>query len=93
VSRLTKIRELLSQPEDIAKLDELLAEQLGSTTLKLVTENGKRTYLAHGKVDLFGEEALARTGGAGARYKRIAASLLPLRWPHGSRRPFFLVCN
>jgi len=67
VSRLTKIRELLSQPEDIAKLHELLAEQLGSITLEPVTENGKRTYLAHGKVDFFGEEALVRTGGAGGQ--------------------------
>ena len=64
LSRLAKIRELLSHRDDIAKLHEMLAEQLGSITLEPVTENGKRMYLAQGKVDFFGEETVAHSGGA-----------------------------
>jgi hypothetical protein len=30
-----------------------------------VSENGKMTYRYHGKVDFFGDRAMARTGGAG----------------------------
>jgi len=35
-------------------------------------------YLAHGKVDFFGEEAMARTGGAGARHARYCHKLCSL---------------
>ena len=64
LSRLGKIRELLRTRDDIAMLHEMLAEQLGSITLKPVIEDGKRLYLAQGKVDFLGEEAYLRTGGA-----------------------------
>jgi site-specific DNA recombinase len=74
VSRLAKIRELLAHPESIAGAHELLAEQLGSITLEPVTENGKRTYLAHGKVDFFGEGE-ARSSGAGGQNRTGYARL------------------
>jgi hypothetical protein len=51
----------------VKKAREALAEQVGCITLEPVSENGKRTYLAHGKVDFFGEEALKHSGSAGDR--------------------------
>ena len=51
VSRLTKIRELLAHPEDVEKAHEAIADRVGQLTLEATNENGKRTYLAHGKVD------------------------------------------
>jgi len=64
-SRLTKIRELLAHPEDVEKAHEAIAERVGKLKLEATNENGKRMYLAHGKVDFFGEEDLAHSGGAG----------------------------
>ena len=80
VSRLTKIRELLAHPEDVEKAHEAIAERVGRLTLEATNENGKRTYLAHGKVDFFGEEDLAHSSGAGCpacttRYMEFQISL------------------
>jgi hypothetical protein len=58
VPRLSKIRELLARPENIQEAHETLAQRVGQLTLEGVNENGKKTYLAHGKVDSFGEEDL-----------------------------------
>src|SRR3989475_11673460 len=65
VSRLSKIRELLARPENVQEAYEALAERIGRLTLEATNENGKRTYLAHDKVDFFGEEELAHSDGAG----------------------------
>jgi hypothetical protein len=65
VSRLSKIRELLARPENIQEAHEALAERVGQLILEATNENGKRTYLVHGKVDFFGEEELAHSDGAG----------------------------
>jgi site-specific DNA recombinase len=65
VRRLAKIRELLAHPENIQKAHEAIAERVGQLTLQATDENGKRTYVAHGKVDFFGEEDLAHSDGAG----------------------------
>jgi hypothetical protein len=65
VSRLSKVRELLARPENIQEAHEALAERVGQLTLEATNNNGKRTYLAHGKVDFFGEEELAHSDGAG----------------------------
>lgn len=65
--RLTKIRELLAHPENVQKAHEALAERVGQLTLESVEEGGKRAYLAHGKVDFFGEEEMAHSVGAGGR--------------------------
>jgi hypothetical protein len=76
VARLTRIRELLARPENIAKAHEALAEQVGCITLEPVSENGKRSYLAHGEVDFFGEEAvMAHSGGAGGQNRTGYARL------------------
>ena len=67
VSRLSKIRELLARPENIQEAHEALAERIGQLTLQATNENGKKRYLAHGKVDFFGEEELAHSDGAGGQ--------------------------
>ena len=64
VSRLTKIRELISHPESIDLARAVLAEHFGTFTLEPTIQDGEPVYLAHGKVDFFGDEAMARTGGA-----------------------------
>lgn len=65
MSRLPKSRELLARPENIQEAHEALAQRIGQLTLQAANENGKKTYLAHGKVDSFGEEDLAHSDGAG----------------------------
>jgi hypothetical protein len=50
----------------VSEAHEALAESVGQLTLEATNENGKKTYLAHGKVDFFGEEELAHSDGAGA---------------------------
>jgi hypothetical protein len=75
VSRLSKIRELLARPENIQEAHEALAERVGQLTLEATNENGKRTYLAHGKVDFFGEEELAHSDGAGGQNRTGYARL------------------
>jgi site-specific DNA recombinase len=75
VSRLTKIRELLAHPENVEKAHEAIAERVGQLTLEATNENGKRTYLAHGKVDFFGEEGVSHSGGAGGQNRTGYARL------------------
>jgi hypothetical protein len=65
VSRLTNLRKLISHPESVDQARAALAEHFGKFTLEPVTGTGERSYLAHGQVDFFGEDAMARTGGAG----------------------------
>ena len=75
VSRLTDIRKLIAHPEGIDQARAALAEHFGAFTLEPVTQAGKTTYLAHGKVDFFGDEAMARTGGAGGQNRTGYARL------------------
>jgi site-specific DNA recombinase len=75
VSRLTKIRELISDPESIDLARAVLAEHFGTFTLEPTIRDGEPVYLAHGKVDFFGEEAMARTGGAGGQNRTGYARL------------------
>jgi hypothetical protein len=75
VSRLSKIRELLARPENVQEAHEALAERVGQLTLEATNESGKRTYLAHGKVDFFGEEELAHSDGAGGQNRTGYARL------------------
>jgi hypothetical protein len=75
VSRLTKIRELLAHPESVEKAHEVLAESVGKLTLEATTENGKKSYLVHGKVDFFGEEGILHSGGAGGQNRTGYARL------------------
>jgi hypothetical protein len=66
VSRLTRIRELISHPECVDLARAVLAEYFGTFTLEPTIQDGEPVYLAHGK-DFFGDEAMARTGGAGGQ--------------------------
>jgi hypothetical protein len=66
VSRLSKIRELLANSENIQEEHEALAEGIGQLTLEATNENGNRTYLARGKADDFIDKGeLAHSDGAG----------------------------
>jgi hypothetical protein len=67
VSRLTAIRQLISHPDSVDQARAALTKHFGRFTLEPVIRGGKAAYLAHGKVDFFGDEAMARTGGAGGR--------------------------
>jgi site-specific DNA recombinase len=75
VARLTKIRELLAHPGNVQKAHEALAERVGQLTLEPVEESGKRMYLAHGKVDFFGEGKMAHSDGAGGQNRTGYARL------------------
>jgi hypothetical protein len=61
VSRLTNIRNLIAHPESVDQARAALAKHFGAFTLEPVTQAGKTTYLAHGNVDFFGDEAMSRT--------------------------------
>ena len=52
-----------------------IPEQVGQLTLEASNEGGKRLYLAHGKADFFGDEAVARTDGAGGQNRTGYARL------------------
>ena len=67
ISRLAKIRELITHPDSIDLARAVLAEHFGTFTLEPTVQDGEPVYLAHGKVDFFGDEAMARTGGAGGQ--------------------------
>jgi hypothetical protein len=65
VSRLTQLRELLANPSAIHEARALLSEQVGKFTLERISEDGKTSFKANGKMDFFGDEALTRLCGAG----------------------------
>jgi chromosome segregation ATPase len=67
LEHLAKLRKLVSHPENVDQTRAVLAEHFGTFKLEPVNENGKLTYRAHGKVDFFGDRAMARTGGAGGQ--------------------------
>jgi hypothetical protein len=91
VSRLSKIRELLARPENIQEAHEALAERVGQLTLEATNENGKTTYLAHGKVDVFGEEEWVHSDGLpGARFGPFARTPSACRWLHEECRALHL---
>lgn len=89
VSRLTNIRSLISHPESVDQARAACAEHFGAFTLEPVTQAGKTSYLAHGKVDFFGDEAMARTGGAGGPDRTVRATefSLPLACDYREFRP------
>src|SRR3989441_4074437 len=65
VLRLTRLRELLTNPTAIHEARALLADQIGKFKLERVNENGRINFKANGNIDFFGEEVLTRVGGAG----------------------------
>jgi hypothetical protein len=78
ISRLTRLRELLSNPTAIHEVRALLAEQVGKFTLERVEENGKVSFKVNAEIDFFGEEALTRVGGAGGPVSTIRATKFSL---------------
>ena len=75
VSRLARLRELIAKPAAIHEARALLAEQIGKFTLERVSDGSKISFKAHGQIDLFGEEALTRVGGAGGQNRTGYARL------------------
>ncbi len=75
VSRLTNLRKLISHPESVDEARAALAEHFGKFTLEPVTGTGEQSCVAHGEVDFFGEDAMARTGGAGGQNRTGYARL------------------
>ena len=53
----------------------MLAEHIGTFTLEPTVQDGEPVYFAHGKVDFFGEEAMARTGGAEGQNSTLQATI------------------
>jgi hypothetical protein len=72
---LTNIRELITHPDSVDQARAALAEHFGTFELEPITQDGKPTYLAHGNVDFFGDEAMSRTGGAGGQNRTGYARL------------------
>ena len=75
LEHLANLRKLVSHPENVEQTRAVLAEHFGTFKLEPVNENGKPTYRAHGKVDFFGDKAVARTGGAGGQNRTGYARL------------------
>jgi hypothetical protein len=69
------LRELLTNPAAIHEARALLAEQIGKFTLERAEEDGKVSFKANGSIDFFGEEVLARVGGAGGQNRTGYARL------------------
>jgi hypothetical protein len=65
MDRLGNLRKLVSNPENVEQTRAVLAEHFGTFKMEPVNENGKLSYRYHGKIDFFGDRAMARTGGAG----------------------------
>jgi hypothetical protein len=63
---------LASRRIDLARA--VLAERFGTFTLEPTIQDGEPGYLAHGKVD-FGDEVMARAGGAGGQNRTGYARL------------------
>jgi site-specific DNA recombinase len=75
ISRLNRLRELLTDSNAIHEARALLAEQIGKFTLERVSEDGKISLKANGQIDFFGEEALTRLSGAGGQNRTGYARL------------------
>jgi hypothetical protein len=73
LEHLANLRRLVSNKENVEQTRAALAEHFGVFKLEPVSENGKLTYRAHGKVDFFGDRAVARTDDAGG----LTCTILP----------------
>ena len=75
MERLANLRKLVSNPENVEQTRAALAEHFGTFKMEPVNENGKLSYRYHGKIDFFGDRAVARTGGAGGQNRTGYARL------------------
>src|SRR5579859_8298836 len=58
ITRLAKIRELISHPESLDLAQAVPAKHFGTFMLEPTIDEGEPVYLAHAKVDFFGDEAM-----------------------------------
>jgi site-specific DNA recombinase len=65
VSRLTRLRDLLTKPGAIHEARALLAEQIGTFKLERASVGQKASFVATEGIDFFGEGAFTQVGGAG----------------------------
>jgi hypothetical protein len=73
MEHLAKLRKLVSYQQSAEQTRAVLTEHFGTFKLEPVNEKGKLIYRAHGRVDFFGDRAVAQTGGAGG----AAGTILP----------------
>ena len=67
ITRLAKIRELISHPESLDLAQAVPAKHFGTFMLEPTIDEGEPVYLAHAKVDFFGDEAMCARMVPGAR--------------------------
>jgi chromosome segregation ATPase len=75
MEHLANLRKLVSHPANVEQTRAALAEHFGTFKMEPVRENGKLSYRYHGKIDFFGDRAVARTGGAGGQNRTGYARL------------------
>ena len=75
VARLTRLRELLTNPAAIHEARALMAEQIGKFTLRRVSEGGESTLRPDGQIDFWRERALTQPSGAGGQNRTGYARL------------------
>jgi hypothetical protein len=75
MERLASLRKLVAHPENVEQTRAALAEHFGTFKMEPVSENGEMAYRYHGKIDFFGDRAVARTGGAGGQNRTGYARL------------------
>jgi hypothetical protein len=75
IARLINLRKLISHPQSVDQARAALADHFGRFTLQPVANADGNSYAAQGEIDFFGEEAMARTGGAGGQNRTGYARL------------------
>jgi site-specific DNA recombinase len=75
ISRLKRLRDVLTDPKAIHEARALLAERVGKFTLERISENGEVSFKANGEIDFFGEEAFTQLSGAGGQNRTGYARL------------------
>src|SRR5579859_6734795 len=82
ITRLAKIRELISHPESLDLARAVPAEHFGTFMLEPTIDEGEPVYLAHAKVDFFGDEAMCARMVPGARIAPCSQpSIFASDWP------------
>jgi site-specific DNA recombinase len=71
LSKLNRVRALLTRPSEIHEARALLAEQFGKLTLERTIDG----FMAVGEIDFFGDDGLTRVGGAGGQNRTGYARL------------------
>jgi hypothetical protein len=75
VSKVTRHREVLTDPEAIHGARALLAEEVGKFPLNRVEGKGGMSYKASGTIDFFGEGAFTQPSGAGGQNSTLQPTI------------------